>query len=269
MHPDLEDAFTLTGRCAVVTGAGGGIGRQTAIRFAQAGADVVLADRAEDRLGETAAEVARLGRIATVVPMDVTQRSSVEELARTAVDSHGSIDVWVNIAGILTYDLVVDTSDEELDRIIDVNVKGTFYGCAAAASVMIEQARGRGSIINVASSGMDLPYPTLAAYSMTKAAVASLTRTLAAEVGRHGIRVNTVAPGWVETGMTETHWVRDDGSIDETARATIIDTRAAAGPLGIVGTADDMAWAMLYLASDAARFVTGQVVRPNGGVTMP
>ncbi|MBA4863592.1 glucose 1-dehydrogenase [Streptomyces sp. PSKA54] len=266
MHTELERAFELAGRTAVVTGAASGIGRQTAITFAQAGADVVLADITESSLGETAASVRQLGRTATVVPTDVSDRTAVDRLAKAALDAHGQIDVWANIAGVIRYGAIADTSEEDLDLILAVNVKGAYWGCAAAARAMTP--RGSGSIINVASAGMDSATPGISCYALSKSAVAMLTRTLAAEVSPHGVRANTVAPGWVPTGMTSRYWTNADGTVDEAKREEIFASRASNAPLGRIGDPSDIAWAMLYLAADASRFVTGQVLRPNGGVAM-
>ncbi|OLT11377.1 3-oxoacyl-ACP reductase [Actinomadura sp. CNU-125] len=266
MHTELERAFDLTGRTAVVTGAAGGIGRRTCVVLAQAGADVVLTDLDEPGLAETADAVRDLGRTATVVPADVTDRTAVDALARTALDAHGRIDVWANVAGVIRYGTVVDTREADLDLIFDINVKGTYWGCAAAARAMTP--RGSGSIINVASTGMDSASPGISCYAMSKAAVATLTRTLAAEAGPHGVRVNTVAPGWVPTGMTARYWTNDDGTVDEAKREQIYADRASHAPLGTIGEPSDIAWAILYLAADASRFVTGQTLRANGGVSM-
>jgi 3-oxoacyl-[acyl-carrier protein] reductase len=266
MDPQLIEAFSLTDRVAVITGAAQGIGRQTALTFAQAGAHVVLGDVQVDGAEETAAAVRALGRSATVVATDVTKRASVDNLAQVALDTHGYIDVWANIAGIIRYALIVDTPDEHLDLTLDVNVKGVYYGCAAAARAMT--ARGRGSIINVASTGMDMPTALISCYALSKAAVAMLTRTLAVEVGPKGVRANSIAPGWVPTPMTSVYWVNEDGTADEDKKRAIFELRASQAPLGKVGEPLDMALAMLYLASDASKFVTGQVIRPNGGVSM-
>jgi 3-oxoacyl-[acyl-carrier protein] reductase len=267
VHEDLERAFGLSGRVAVVTGAASGIGRQTAVTFAQAGADVVVADVAEQELGRTAEQIRALGRTATVVPTDVSERKAVDALARAALDAHGQIDVWANVAGVIRYGNVVDVPEEDLDLILSVNVKGVYWGCAAAARAMVE--RGTGSIVNVASGAIDVAAPSISGYAMSKAAIAQLTRTLAVEVGPQGVRVNAIAPGWVPTGMTAVHWTDADGTVDETRRDQVFASRAAQAPLGTVGQPEDMAWAMLYLAADASRFMTGQVLRPNGGVAMP
>jgi 3-oxoacyl-[acyl-carrier protein] reductase len=175
--------------------------------------------------------------------------------------------VWANVAGVVRYGSVVETSEVDVDLVLDVNLKGTYWGCAAAARAMIP--RGSGSIINVASAGMDSAPPGLSCYAMSKSAVATLTRVLAGEVGPHGVRANTVAPGWVPTGMTQSYWTNADGTVDEAKRQQIFSDRASHAPLRRIGEPADIAWAMLYLAADASRFVTGQVLRPNGGVAMP
>jgi len=266
MHDELIQAFALSQRVAVVTGAAGGIGRAAAITFAKAGADVVVADRAEAGLSETVDAITSQGGKALCVPTDVSERSEVEALVRCAVDHFGGLDVMANVAGIIRTAPFIEVGDEDLDEIIAVNQKGVFYGCATAARIMAE--RGRGSIINIASAGMDHPAPGLAVYAMTKAAVAMMSRTLAAEMGPHGVRVNTVAPGFVDSPMTQRHFTGDDGSVDTEARDAIWGQMSGMAALGTIGRPEDIALAMLYLASDASRYVTGQVIRPNGGVAM-
>jgi 3-oxoacyl-[acyl-carrier protein] reductase len=255
-------AFSLVGRTAVVTGAASGIGRETAITFAEAGAKVVLADINAKALEEVAAPVPE----ALAVPTDVSEKSSVDDLARAALRSTGRIDVWANVAGIIRNSLVVDATEQDLDAILAVNLKGVYWGTAAAGRAM--SAARRGSIINVASSGGESPAPTVSMYGVAKAGVMQLSRVAAAELGAHGIRVNSVAPGYVETAMTGRVWTGADGTIDEQKRAETIGPIAAHSPLGIIGEPRDIAWTMLFLAADASRFITGQVLRPNGGVHM-
>lgn len=262
-----DGAFRLDGRVAVVTGAASGIGRQAALTFTDAGARVVLADVATQGLDATAGEVTDKGGKPIVVPTDISNRDEVDTLASRAIEVGGRLDVWANVAGLLLPSMVVDTTEDLLDRMLDVNVKGVYWGCAAAARVMRPQ--GSGSIINLSSAGADRPEVGLSVYSLSKAAVNMLTRTLAHEVGASGVRVNSVAPGFVDTPMVTYRFRRADGSLSEDERDSLFRTRAEQSALGVIGTPGDIALAMLYLASDASRFVTGQVLRPNGGVAMP
>jgi 3-oxoacyl-[acyl-carrier protein] reductase len=191
----------------------------------------------------------------------------VRGLAERALAGAGRLDVWANVAGVLRPGAIVDTTEADLDATLAVNLKGVYWGCAAAARAMIP--RRTGSIINIASAGADVPAPGLSAYALSKAAVLMLTRTLATEVGPHGVRANAVAPGFIDTPMVAHHFTRDDGSLDSAARDAIFKSRAAQSPLAVTGEPSDIALAMLYLAADASRFVTGQTIRPNGGVAMP
>jgi 3-oxoacyl-[acyl-carrier protein] reductase len=179
----------------------------------------------------------------------------------------GRVHIWVNVAGILVDRPVIDAVEEEVERMLAVNLKGVYWGCSAAGRVM--RPGGAGSIINFSSSGADSPVPGLSLYSMTKSAVNMLTRTIAKEFGAYGIRANAIAPGWVDTPLGERTFRDETGAIDPVKREEGLRLRAMASPLGILGTPRDIALAVLYLASDASRFMTGQVLRPNGGVAMP
>jgi 3-oxoacyl-[acyl-carrier protein] reductase len=264
LSEELAQQFSLKGRTAVITGAAGGIGRQAALTFTQAGADVVIADVGTEGLEETAAMVEAISGRALVVPTDVGDRDQVNALAVAAIKAHGRLDVWANVAGIIRNSLIVDSTPEDVEAVTRVNLWGTYWGIAAAGRAM----KNGGSIINTSSAGGEMPAPTLSIYAMTKAAVSHLTRCAATELGGSNIRVNAIAPGFTDTPMVQRNWTKPDGSVDDTARQALLEQRSAQSPLRTTGTPEDQTWAMLYLASDASRFVTGQVIRPNGGVVM-
>ncbi|MFD8371911.1 SDR family NAD(P)-dependent oxidoreductase [Streptomyces sp. NPDC059688] len=249
-------AYDLSGRTAFVTGAAGGIGRASAVLLAEAGATVHCADRDPDGLHGTAALIKDRGGTAHPHVLDVTDRPRLAE----AVRSCGRLDVLAAIAGIMHSSPVLDTRDEDLDRVLEVNFKGVLYACQEAARLMLDRGT-RGSIVTMASGAVDTGGAGLLCYGAAKAAVVQLTKTLATEMGPHGIRVNAIAPGWVRTPMTNRH--------DREAQAHTETVMARMAPLGRVGEPDDIAHAVLHLASDASAFTTGQILRPNGGVAMP
>ena len=267
MNPDALRAYDLTGRVALVTGAASGIGRASAQLLGAAGAAVLCADLDHDGAMSTAAGIEKAGAEALARRLDVSAAGAVDALVDEAVSVLGRLDIMANVAGIILQSPVVDFDDDAFDRIMAVNLTGVFRGCRAAARVM--SAQGSGSIVNMASAAIDTPSPGLAGYGMAKAAVVQLTRVLATEMGPVGVRVNAVAPGFVETAMTGRRYTAPDGSVDETHRQAVLDAVARSTPLRTVGHPDDIAHAVLYLASDASRFVTGQILRPNGGVAMP
>jgi 3-oxoacyl-[acyl-carrier protein] reductase len=264
---DPRQAFDLGGRVALVTGAGSGIGRASATMLAAVGASVVCADVNGDAAETTAKQIVGEGGSASAAQVDVSKSAEVDALVDGAAREHGRLDVMCNIAGIMHNSLVVETEDADLDRVLGVNLKGVFYGCRAAARVMTKQ--GSGSIINMSSGAIDTPAPTIVCYAMAKAAVAQMTKTLAVEAGPSGVRVNAIAPGWIVTGMTGRHFMNPDGTIDDEKLAAVSAPMRNAAPLGRIGEPDDIAYAVLYLASDASSFVTGQILRPNGGLSIP
>ncbi|MEU9148315.1 SDR family NAD(P)-dependent oxidoreductase [Streptomyces sp. NPDC048349] len=254
--PTPTASYDLTGRTALITGAASGIGRATALLLAGAGAHVHCADRDGQGLAETAALVAKAGGAATVHALDVTDRTAL----RAAVTAAGPLDIAAAIAGVMHTSSVLETADEDLDRIWDINFKGVLRTCQEAARSMIAAGRP-GSIVTMASGAVDAAQPGLLCYSAAKAAVVQLTKTLATEAGPHGIRVNAVAPGWIRTPMTGRH----GAEVQERTEAAMVRM----SPLRRVGEPEDIAQAVLYLASDASSFTTGQILRPNGGVSMP
>jgi 3-oxoacyl-[acyl-carrier protein] reductase len=198
---------------------------------------------------------------------NVTRRADLDALVQRAVRTFGRIDVMANIAGIIHDAPVVETDEADLDRVLAVNLKGVYFGCQAAVSAMGDQ--GSGSIVNMASSAGFTPIPQLSSYSISKAGVVALTKVLAAEVGPRGIRVNAIAPGFVEGGMTTRHARRPDGSVDEEKMEVERARARKRNPLRTTGRPEDIANTTLFLASDASRYLTGQVLHPNGGTYMP
>ena len=259
-------AFDLTGRVALVTGAGSGIGRTTAEVLAAAGAVVVCGDINQAAAQETAVGIAEAGGDAEPAQVDVSKRGALSALVQKVVAAQGGLHVMCNIAGIMIDSSIIDLDPDEFDRILSVNLKGVLYGCQAAGKVMVEQ--GAGSIINMASAAVLTPSAGIGAYAICKAGVAQLTQSMAVEVGRHGVRVNTIAPGFVPTNMTARYYTRPDGSVDEEAKAAVLAPMAKFAPLRRVGATSDIAYCVLYLASDASSYVTGQLLSPNGGVAM-
>ncbi|MCJ1681054.1 SDR family oxidoreductase [Streptomyces sp. APSN-46.1] len=249
-------AYDLTGRTALVTGAASGIGRATALLLAEAGAAVHCADRDERGLAETAALISKAGGTCAGHLLDVTDRTAI----RAAVEAAGPLDITAAIAGVMHTSSVLETTDEDLDRVMDINFKGVLRTCQEAALAMISAGRP-GSIVTMASGAVDAAQSGLLCYSAAKAAVVQLTKTLATETGPHGIRVNAVAPGWIRTPMTGRH----SPEVQEQTEAVMVRM----SPLRRVGEPEDIAQAVLYLASDASSFMTGQILRPNGGVSMP
>lgn len=249
-------AYELAGRTAFVTGAASGIGRASAVLLAAAGATVHCADRDAQGLHETATLIKAGGGTAHTRHLDVTDRAQLGQ----AVGSCERLDVMAAVAGIMHSSPVLETREEDLDRVLNVNFKGVLYACQEAARRMIDQ-NVRGSIVTMASGAVDTGGPGPLCYGAAKAAVVQLTKTLATEIGRYGIRVNALAPGWIRTPMTDRH--------EGQAQAGTEAPMARKSPLGRVGEPEDIAHAVLYLASDASAFTTGQILRPNGGVAMP
>jgi 3-oxoacyl-[acyl-carrier protein] reductase len=258
--PDLPlSIFDLSGRIVVVTGAAGGVGRGCAEIFGAVGAHVVCADLKDaDRTVEI---ITGRGGSAESVSLDVSDREAFTAAVDDVVARHGHLDVLVNNAGIQIRGTTLEVTEDSVDRIIAVNQKGVIFGMQAAGRVMVEQ--GSGSIINIASEAIDRPAADILAYAGTKAAVRQMTRNAALELGPSGVRVNTIAPGWMLTPLTR----MTNGTAAELEER--LASRTAMSVVGRVGTPADVAYAALYLASDASSWVTGQALRLNGGSAMP
>jgi 3-oxoacyl-[acyl-carrier protein] reductase len=263
---DLEEAFGMGERVAVVTGAASGIGRAVAEVLASAGARVVVGDVDAAGAEGVASAIRETGGAAVAQPVDISRRVEVVALVDRATQEWGGLDVMCNVAGIPADGPIEELSEAEFDRVVGVNVKGTLFGCQAAVAAMSQ--RGGGSIINVASAAIDLAVPNYGLYAMTKAAVAQLTQSLAVEVGNRGIRVNVLAPGATITRFTQRHLLRQDGSLDPERYDGFLAAMKSQSPMGTIGEAIDQAWLVLYLASDASRFCTGQIWRANGGAAL-
>jgi 3-oxoacyl-[acyl-carrier protein] reductase len=261
------ESFRVDGKIAVVTGAGSGIGRASALALGGAGATVVCADIRSDTAQATAEEITARGGTAEGAGLDVSVRAEVDALAQRVATERGGIHVWCNIAGIMVEGPFLDAAEDDLDRIISVNLKGVFFGCQAAGRVMVSQPEG-GSIINASSAAADAPSPNIVCYAVCKAGVVQMTKSMAFELGKRHVRVNAVAPGFVLTGMTGRYFVRPDGTVDEAMQEAVVAPMRKYTPLRSIGEPEDIAASFLYLASDASRFMTGQVLRPNGGVAM-
>jgi NAD(P)-dependent dehydrogenase (short-subunit alcohol dehydrogenase family) len=248
----------LDGKVALVTGGSKGIGRAIALAFADAGADVVLAARGLEALDKAAREVEERGRRSLAVPTDVADVAQVDALIDRTVSELGGIDVLVNNAGAAPFFSTIEAvRPEGFEKYFRVNFLSAVYCTRAAGPHLI--ARGQGaSVINVTSVAAFVASPGLTYYSTAKAAVVNLTRTVAREWAGHGVRVNAVAPGWVETELNED--ARRDPSFYETVRSSI--------PLGRWGRAEEVAAVARFLASDEASFMTGSVVVVDGGQTV-
>ena len=239
----------------LITGASRGIGAQCALTFAKAGCDVALNYcRSEEKALALIKEIQTLGVRACAVQADVADSTQVKQMFDTVRAELGAIDVLVNNAGIAHVGLLTDMTDDEWRRLIDTDLSGTFYCCREALPDMIRAHSG--AIVNIASMWGEVGASCEAAYSAAKAGVIGLTKALAKEVGPSGVRVNAVSPGVVMTDMMA-------GFSDEDVAALKDET-----PLMLLGTPEDIAEAVLFLASEKARFITGQVLSVNGGLVI-
>jgi 3-oxoacyl-[acyl-carrier protein] reductase len=262
---ELSGYFRLDGQVAAVTGGASGIGDATAQVLASAGAAVVIGDIDEEGAQRTAKQIEADGGRAVAVRTDTSRRADVDALVDRAVSQYGQLDVMCNVAGIGYAKPVTDITDDDFDRLVDINLKGVLLGCQAALRVMTP--RHSGCIVNVSSTAIDCPYPNQALYGMTKAGVAYLSQVLGIEAAANGIRVNAIAPGSTPTNFGRFRYA--DGKVDTEAEAQMMTNMEALTPLGFLGEAMDQALLILYLASPAARWATGNIWRVNGGQARP
>ena len=251
----------LEGKVAIVTGAGSGIGRAIATRFAGAGARVVLVDIADESIDEVAQTIANEGAEAVAVHCDVTKQSDVVEHFQRVVDRFGALDVLVNSAGVAHVGNIEQTNEAEFDRLYAVNVKGV-YNCLKAA---VPAMKGRGgAILNIASVASTVGIPDRFAYSMTKGAVLTMTYSVARDYVEHNIRCNCLAPGRIHTPFVDGFLARSYPGRER----EMFDQLARTQPIGRMGKPEEVAELALFLCSDRAAFITGSNYAIDGGFVM-
>ena len=244
----------LANQIAVVTGAGRGIGRAIALKFANEGADVGVVSRTQENSEKVAAEIRALGRKAWAFAVDVSDSASVTAAAEKILAEAGKVDILVNNAGVTRDGLLMRMSDADWDTVLDTYLKGAFLVTKAFSRAMLKARSGR--IINISSVIGLIGNAGQSNYAASKAGLIGFTQSVARELAGRGITVNAIAPGFIETDMT--------AELNEALRADILKKI----PLGVLGQAEDIAAAALYLASPAARYVTGQVLTVDGGMVM-
>jgi len=245
------------GKVAVITGSGRGIGAATAARLASEGAAVVVSDMDPKTTAETAEKIAGEHGKAKGIPADVTDRESVENLVKGAVDAFGRLDVLVCCAGIIRDNLIYKMTDEDWDGVIDTHLKGTFFAAREAQKVMVPQKYGRMVFMSSTSA---LGNRGQTNYSTAKAGLQGMARTLAIELGRYNITVNAIAPGFIETAMTKQTADRMGMDFEQFKQGA-----ASQIPVQRIGQPEDIAAAVAYLASEEAGFVSGQTLYVRGG----
>jgi 3-oxoacyl-[acyl-carrier protein] reductase len=244
----------LADRVALVTGGAQGIGRAVALLLAQNGADIVVSDINLDKAEETAREVQALDRKALATKVDVATLGDVEKMVDTVLEQFGRVDILVNNAGITRDKLILRMTEEDWDAVLNINLKGTFNCTKAVVRHMSKQKYGK--IVNIASVVGEMGNAAQANYAASKAGVIGFTKTIAREFAQRGINVNAIAPGYIETPMTDSL----PDKVKEELKRLI--------PLDRLGKPEDVAEAVLFLVSESANYITGHVLNVNGGIYM-
>ncbi len=248
--------ITLTGKIALVTGATSGIGRATAIRFAEMGADLTITGRNENALQEVAGHIEQTGRKCLALTGDLTSETFRQELIERTIHAYGRLDVLVNAAGVIASGSIETTSLKEFDQMYDINVRSVFHLMQLAVPHLISS---KGNIVNVSSVTGIRAFPNVLAYGVSKAAVDQLTRSAALELADRGVRVNAVNPGVVQTNLHRR------GGMDEEAYRRFLEHSKTTHPLGRVGRPEEVADLIAFLASDRAGWITGVTYSIDGG----
>ena len=262
----ISQLFDLNGKTAIVTGGAAGIGKGIVERLSEAGAAVVIADIDPDLGQETVNELTEEGRHVAFIATDVSKVEDIEKAVDFAVKSFGSLDILVNNAGVFPFMPALNMTESAWDRVLDINLKGSFFFAQNAAKKMVEKGNG-GKIINIASIDALHPTGNLVHYDSSKGGVVMMTKALAFELGRHGIQVNAVAPGGIQTpgAAQSANTMLQTSGLDPEKFAEMGKAFTARIPLGRQGEPDDIATVVLFLASDAARYITGETIVVDGG----
>ncbi len=251
----MENLFDLSGKVAVVTGTSRGLGQYFGRALAQAGADLVITSRDVSRLTEFREEIESLGRKALPVKLDVLNESDIENMVHQAVSEYGKIDILVNNAGLNIRKPATDVAWKDWDTVLNTNLKGAFFVAQAVGRQMIQRKYGR--IINIGSCTCVFGMEGIGPYCASRGGMLQVSRSLAAEWGRHGITVNVLAPGWFKTAQNKVLY-------DNKPWVEYITDRI---PLGRPGQPNDLDGTVIFLASDASAYVTGQIILVDGGFT--
>jgi 3-oxoacyl-[acyl-carrier protein] reductase len=246
----------LSGKVAIVTGAGRGIGRGIALSLAEEGADIVVADLNEENASKVAEEIKALNCQSLPIKVDVTSSGEVVRMVQKTIEKFGKIDILVNNAGIPGRGSIVELKEETLDAVFNVNVKGVFLCSKYVVPYMIKQKSGK--IVNIGSQAGRLPCPYVSAYGASKAAVIHLTKSLAAELARYNINVNSVCPGYVYSGDSAFYESKEE--FDKWVVANV--------PLRREQTIEDIAKAVVFLSSEDSKNITGESIHVDGGMVM-